>query len=432
MSFFSLDFFLFLTSEEHRNSFYQRYNIDIHFKRDSPKFVYTIRQIVITPKKLKKAFLGFIFFLLLMFLIVLVNINFSFENFDFNDWPLINNTTDFKKYYNSETEKEILNFYNEKFIGRYPNCLDLIIWLIFSTSFTLTFAIHSFRKYSILKFFTNVILSAFDAYSFIMIVIKINWIEEWDSSFVGFLCFITNTFYSFTFFSPACNIVTRTLSLLLYLYKSEDILGNNIFSCLMVFILYVYLAPLCIISLAFFFGFILTVLVTIPYFACSFIFILLPFYLCNLLGNLCTGLICIPIQLIVGIFFDFKETIKDWFTCKKVETCEKIKNCESLSNQELGTSDSFLENSFDFDDEKSVEKDFIFAFIETFIWIRFIYLFHILSLQFAILIFKGFNIFSSLKIFLGFPYFSSNFYSFKLQAYYTKFLNLIFKLSTLF
>jgi len=418
--YFKLDYFLFFFKKKNKNSFYKRFNIHITYIDDDLKYVTKITNLRINFRDIKRHFLSFIIAIFILFILVMINLNFNLLELDFNDWPFQSESTTFAKYYPNQSDLEILDYYNNKFKGKYPNFLDLLIWSIFTTGFNLTFAIQSFRKYSFLKLLTNLFLSIFDAYSLFMNIINIDWANSWNIGWIGFISFVTETFYSFTFFSIMCNLCSRSLTLSFYISNFKEIFGRNCLLSIFEFffgLYYLFLGSASFLILILIF---LPFFITLPYFLTSFLFTLFPLYIFTIIQNLCTEFLIIPLQFLIGLFLNFKETLKNIF--KKETKLEPL--VEKLSENDKHPDYS--------DIDKFKQKDYLFSFIETFIFIRFCYLFNILTIQFAILMLNGFNIFRILRIFFGLPYLSSTYYSFSLRVYFDKFLNVIAKLSSLF
>lgn len=403
----------------------------IHIKRISKKFCIGI----------------FVYFMILIF-----TLGFNFSSIDLNDWPLIHLDTDFKKYYNTQNNKEAVQFFNDKIIGKYPDCIDYVIWYMF-TGITLSLTINK-SGFSLFGVATNYIFAISETISLIKFFLNLDWQGLYEPSWVGFLMFSTRTYSSHFVHGILMNLFQRWFYFLAYLV-SHHVEGSKVWFLTKISLISLFIVfPLSLLTLVGGLFLLLSILVLSPYFICGLIFALTPFLLILLISVNVSGLIILPVQLAIVNLLSFKIFKSN----NKKSNQEELsinsiidKNKEQLvenPNNEIENSDTKtlvthnIENGQDFfNDEKLNDQEseyipflpnkFRLLMREILLLIRFFLILFNIALQFSIFMFNGLNVLSSSYIFMGLPYFSVNFYSFKFQKYFDNLYNLLARISTL-
>lgn len=263
------------------------------------------------------------------------------KHIDLHDWPLINNKTNFTKYYNSSSDIEVANEFNENFIGKFPNCMDFILSFI-SLGFTLTISKQS-TKVSILSIFINIALFSWDYYSLINLVPttyeKIMDITKKNMTDSEMILFHLNSYYDIRITNTLFNFLIKTS---FFSFVISNIKWTKILFGLLILISFPFLVVIGIFVLFH----ILIIFNTLfnqasradngfdLYF--GFIFALIPFGLIFLFWSLTSALILYPFQKI--IFFVY--SIDVCFICKKCKSSGKIKkNLKKIIQKDLQESD---------------------------------------------------------------------------------------------
>jgi len=313
-------------------------------------------------------------------LIVILTILISTNNLEISlNWPFRQLDSDYSIYYENENDKKTINFISKDLFGSFITGLD-------NHSFWLGYLLtkYFFNNYGSLTYKKTkvAILIIFifkDLYNLIKIITLIQ-SSCFEEGFANFIIFAIKTFYKEKLIATNINLIFKLLKLESIFLKEDDYFDN--FDRIDFLIYYLKRYPTYI----FLFYLTVSTLILSPYIIVGMIFIFPIFLLYYIFSMTLCNLIMLPLEFFFEFIFKYKKTKKE----------REYNSLDGMTRHYI--------NKWNREEMEPIKEILNFLFL-----LKFLQNFISFSINFSILLFKGYNIFS-----IYYMFFSINFVSFNL------------------